>query len=194
MVGARPALPAWHWGVLALLILGGLVLLLLRGWAARRSYVAFTPSSDLVSPAGQALSPGDKIALRATGWFEVNGKAQHFAGLTAYWRTYANREHAVLAIQRHTRFFIGGSPEDAAGLWYIFIRPEAIEGITAGLLCDGVSTGPALRVIYPWQPPIAAGKRPRRPVSATVYLMFADGVAREQVWADLLADGSKKKA
>ncbi len=37
LLRGQPVLPAWHWVILALLLLGGLGLLILRGWAARRS-------------------------------------------------------------------------------------------------------------------------------------------------------------
>ena len=187
VVRGRPELPAWHWGVLALLILGGLALLALRGWAARRSYVVFEPESGSAPPAGRAMSPEDKAPVRATGRFEVNGRVSLFADLTAYWRSYASREHAVLAIQHQTRFLIGRSPEEDAGMWYLFIQPEAVEGITPGRLRYGGRTDPALRVVYRWQPPAAEGKRPPRPLDATAYLAFEDAAPRDVVWADLLA-------
>ena len=194
VVRGRPGLPAWHWGVLALLILGGLALLALRGWAARRSYVLFEPENGSAPPAGRAMSPEDKAPVRATGRFEVNGRVDLFADLTAYWRSYASREHAVLAIQHQTRFLIGRSPEEDAGMWYLFIQPEAVEEITPGRLHYGSRTNLAFRVVYRWQPPAVEGKRPPRPFNATAYLAFEDAAARERVWEDLEADGRGSQA
>jgi len=188
LIRGEPPLPVWHWLVLGLLILGGLSTSVLGGWAARRLYVVFEPQLASVAPPGQALQPEDKVAVRATGWFEVNGKICLCADLTAYWRTYASREHAVLAIQQRTRFLAAGSPEEEIGMWYMFICPEAIAGIAPGHLRYGVCESPALRIMYRWQPPAAEGKRPPRPFNATAYLAFEDATTREQVWADLLAD------
>ena len=188
LLRGQPALPAWHWLILALLILGGLGLLLLRGWAARRLYVTFEPQRQAVAPPGKALPAEDKVRLWATGHFEVEGKARILVDLTAYWRTYASREHAVLAIQRRTRFLLAHSPEEDVGMWYIFIRPDTVLGVTPGDLRFGARRSPALCVAYRHQPPAADGKRPPKPIVAALYLAFDDETTREQVWADLAAD------
>jgi hypothetical protein len=185
----QPVLPVWHWLILALVLLGGLALLILRGWAARRSYVVFAPEPALAPPAPLPLPPEVKVPLHATGRFDVEGRERLFADLTAYWRTYASREHAVLGIQHPSRFLLVGRsrPEDA-GMWYAFIPPAAIAEITAGELRYGRQTSPGLRVIYRRQPPAPEGKRPPKPVTATLYLAFEDEGARERVWEDLVAD------
>ena len=54
----QPVLPAWHWLILALLVLSGAAVVVLRGWAARRSYVVFLPEPGLASPPPTALAPG----------------------------------------------------------------------------------------------------------------------------------------
>ena len=103
LVRGRPALPPWHWVILALLLLGGLTLKGLGFWAARRSFVSFAPQPDLVAPAPAALPPEEKILLHATGIFEVQSKTRFSVNLLAYWRTYASREHAILAIEHPSR-------------------------------------------------------------------------------------------
>ena len=67
----QPALPAWHWLTLALLVLSGAAVVVLRGWAARRSYVVFFPGIRPDSPGPAACLPEDKIALRATGRLDI---------------------------------------------------------------------------------------------------------------------------
>ena len=185
----QPVLPAWHWLILALLLLSGAAVVALRGWAARRSYVVFRPEPGLAPPAPQPLLPEDKIPLRATGRFDVQSRERLFADLPAYWRTYASREHAVLAIQHPSRFLLlGHSRDEDAGMWYAFIPPAAIGEVTPGQLRYGRQVSPGLRVVYRRQPPARDGKRPPKAVVATIYLAFEDEAARVRVWADLAVD------
>lgn len=184
----RPALPAWHWLVLGALLAAGLGLPAFGGWAARRGYVLFRPEPAPVAPAACALAPEDKLLLRATGRFEVGGKARPFADLQAYWRTFGSREHAVMAFVQPSRFLLLGQlPEEYVGMWYIFFRPEDLLSIVPGRLAFGGAAGPGLRVDYRHTPPAVEGKRPPKPIEATLYLRFDDEAGREQVWADLLA-------
>jgi hypothetical protein len=176
---------------LLILLAGGW--LWLRGWAARRQHVLFLPQPE-PPPAGQALDPTDKILIRATGRFEVEGKSHFFVELLAYWRTFATREHAVMAIVHKSRFLgLMRWPEDELGMWYIFFRPEAIEAITPGRLTFGTAQRQALGVRYRSAPAETgiSGRKSRRPaksLSETTYLTFDDDAARRRVWADLLAD------
>jgi hypothetical protein len=186
----QPALPAWHWLILALLVLGGAAVVVLRGWAARRSYVVFLPEPELAFPAPAPLTPEDKIPLRATGRFDVQSRERLFADLPAYWRTYASGEHAVLAIQHPSRFLpLGRSRAEDAGMWYAFIPPATIREVMPGQLRYGRQVNPGLRAVYRRQPPARDGKRPPKTVVATIYLAFADEASRARVWADLAADG-----
>jgi len=187
----QPVLPPWHWVILALLLLGGLGLLILRGWAARRSYVIFEPQPGLTAPSAAPMSPEDKASVLATGAFEVHGRVRTFVGLQAYWRSYASREHAVMAIQHQTHFLLGRSPAEDVGMWYMFILPAAIAEIMPGQLHFGREVGPALRVGYRRQPPAIEGKRPTKAVNATAYVAFEDEAARGQVWADLVTDDGR---
>ncbi len=185
----RPGLPAWHWLVLALLALGGLALLILRGWAAQSRYVVFVPQSGRTAPAARPLTSEEKLPVWATGRFEVQTKTRVFADLQAYWRTYASREHTVLAIQHPGRFlWLGRTPDEDAGMWYIFLRPEVIQGIAAGQLTHGIKAAPALGITYRFTPPAIEGKRPPKPTTEMAYLAFEDEAGRNAVWADLLAD------
>ena len=53
----QPVLPAWHWLILALLLLSGAAVMALRGWAARRSYVVFLPEPGLALSGSAAAAP-----------------------------------------------------------------------------------------------------------------------------------------
>ena len=184
----QPVLAAWHWLILGLLVLSGAAVLVVRGWAGRRAYVVFLPELGLAPPSPAPLLPADKISLRATGWFEVQGRERFLADLTGYWRTYSSREHTVLAVQHPTRFFLGHSRLEDAGMWYAFIPSAAIVEITPGILHYGRRISPGLRVVYRRQPPAPEGKRPPKPVMATICLAFEDEAPRVRVWADLVAD------
>jgi hypothetical protein len=153
--------------------------------------VKFTPEPDAQPPAPAALLPDDKVQVRATGRFTVNGQAHDFADLLAYWRTFASREHAVMAIQHDNRWLLlGAMPEELVGMWYIFFAPEAVRDLTPGRLAFASEAGPALRVRYWRTEPSADEKKPPRLVEETAYLRFEDDEARRSVWADLLADNT----
>jgi hypothetical protein len=192
LLRGMPSEAAGRWVLLALLWLAGLGLLILRVWARRRSYVAFTPQSGLAPPPGAALPPSEKLLVRATGRFEVEGRPGFFAGLVAYWRTFASREHAVMAIAHESRFLrLGTRPAEEVGMWYVFFRPETIEAVTPGRLAFGSLVSPALRVAYRYsEPPPDDGRRRARPkaIRTVLYLACEDEDGRTRIWADLLAD------
>jgi hypothetical protein len=184
-----PPTPAWHWAVLAGIILAALGLAYVRYWAGRQMYVAFAADPSSAAPAPRPLEPTDKVALHATAVFEVEGKERLFADLLAYWRTFGSREHAVMAIMHRSRFLLLGSVgERDLGMWYVFFTPAMIAAITPGTVAFGAASRPALRVAYRFTPP-ATGRKPAPPVTRLVTLAFADEAGRAQVWADLLADG-----
>jgi hypothetical protein len=190
LLRGRPAFPFWHWLIVGLLIGVGGVLIALARWAAARSYVIFEPRADLPAPQGQAFDPEDKVLHRATGRFEVEGKSHRWTNLLAYWRTFATREHAVMAIVHHTRFaLLAHVPETDVGLWYIFFRPEDIQVITPGRLTFGAEARPALRVVYRIAPTARSGRgRLQERIVDTAHLAFDNEAALEKVWSDLLAD------
>jgi hypothetical protein len=194
ILAGRPPLALWHWLVLALLVLGGLAVIILARVAARHDFIAFTAQPDLPAPAAAPLDPQDKVQTCATGHFEVEGKVGLFAGLLAYWRTFATREHAVMAMVHRTRFLGLARTADAqVGMWYIFITPENIEEVSAGELQFGGQRRPALRITYRHTPPQAAARRFTArlrppPLHRAAYLAFEDDAARGRVWADVLAD------
>jgi hypothetical protein len=193
LLRGMPPAPAGHWALLALLGLSGLTLLILRAWAGRRSYVAFTPQPGLAAPVAAALAPADKVPVHATGRFEVEGRTAFFAGLTAYWRTFASREHAVMAIAHNSCFLgVASRPVEDVGMWYVFFRPEMVEAVTPGSLAFGSRASPALRIAYRYTHPPDDGKRRARskPVRTLLYLASEDDDARGRIWADLLVDGA----
>lgn len=187
LLRGMPALPLWHWLLGALLVLSGAGLLALHAWAARRSYVLFTPETGSHAPEPCALAPEDKIALRAAGRFEVEGRTAFLAGLQAYWRSFGTREHVVMAIRHPSRFLLlGRVPLEQVGMWYMFIPAEAVETISAGRLAFGTVAGPALRLVYRRIERGPDARKMPKPVRERVYLMFEEEPMRERVWADLL--------
>ena len=188
LLRGRPALPAWHWLALGLILFFALGLIVLHIWAGRAGYVAFTPKPDQAAPAPRELAPDDKEAHFATGRFEVAEKRGYLADLAAYWRSFGTREHTVMAVQHASRFLMGSLPADQIGMWYIFFRPEDIDEITSGVVAFGAVRRPGLRVIYRSLPPEGT-KKPKKPTREVVYLAFDTDAGRDRVWADLRADG-----
>ncbi len=183
-----PPRPAWHWALFLLIALAGLGLILLQRWAGRQMYISFTPDAQATPPAPRSLAPTDKVLLHATAQFEVEGKIRFFADLLAYWRTFASREHAVMAIVHRSRFLgLARVAERHLGMWYVFFTPEMIEAITPGVITFGARRRCGLCVAYRHAPATPDG-RIKAPATRLVYLGFDDETARAQVWADLLAD------
>ncbi len=170
-------------GTVALLVL--LLLLFLLEWAAgRAAYVRFVPSGDH-PPKPAPLDPREKIHLRASGHFGVEGKWKHFVNLEAYFRTFASREHALMAwVPPSKCLLVGRWPEKDFGLWYIFFRPEHMREITPCTLRVGGVEWHALEIRY-WEP--EEGKKKAQ--ESVAYLGFEDVESRDLVWADLLWDG-----
>jgi hypothetical protein len=176
------------WILLLLLIGAAVGVSCLRYWAQRRLYVAFEPQVK-PPPAPRRLDPTDKVAVRPTGQFEVEGKSAIFADLLAYWRTFASREHTIMAIVHRSRFLLlGHTAAHELGMWYVFFTPETIEGITPGALAFGRSQRLGLRVAYRCKPLLADARKPPGPVTRILYIGFDDEAGRQAVWADLLAD------
>lgn len=152
-------------------------------WAGRNAYVEFVTDGSLASflPGDQAkLHPQDKIEVRATGRFEVEGRSQFFAELQAYFRTFATREHAIMALVPRSRFLrVGQWPEHELGMWYIFFLPQQVISLEPGFLSFYGASRPALRVTY------RAQKGLER-----VYLSFASEEDRRRVWVDIAHDAA----
>jgi len=151
--------------------------------AGRASYLRFTPS-DAATPRPELLAPREKIHLRVSGHFGVEGKWKRFVNLEAYFRTFASREHALMAWVPPSRYLLVGRwPEKDFGLWYIFFRPEHIREITPGTLAVGGVEWHALMIRY-WEP--EEGKKKAQ--ESIAHLGFEDVESRDRVWADLLWD------
>lgn len=189
LLRGRPAAPLEHWAILLLILAVVAALTVLDSWASRRMYVIFSPQPAVPVPAPQPLNPQDKVAVSATGEFTVEEKTRLFADLPAYWRTFASREHAIMAIVHDSRFLLlGRLPEHDLGMWYIFFTPKMCETITPGALHYGSTHRPALRITYRHTPPATSQRKPPKPTTQILYLGFADMAAQQTVWADLLSD------
>ncbi len=183
LVGLLGALIA-RWGitfVAGLLLLG---LILYEAWARHVGYVEFVAqglADDGHVPVEKvALDPQDKIPIRATGRFEVEGRSQFFVELQAFFRTFATREHAVIAYVPRSRFLgISQWPSREVGMWYIFFLPRQVVGLAPGRLGFGREHRPALRILYQGEKRVEA-----------VYLSFDDEAARRRVWSDILWDAA----
>lgn len=191
-------------GVPGVIICAALLVLLLalRVWAGRHSYLAFRPGAGGLHPNPHPLplTANDKLAVRATGLFEVEGKEQAFTELQAYFRSFRTREHAVMAIVPPSRLLlIGQWPQADIGMWYIFFKNTELQGIAAGDSYFGRRPRPALRLaieqtLPPKNSPLEAwgivrSDKPKpRLRQQVIYLSFDSAEDRGRIWANLLSD------
>ncbi|MCS6845047.1 MAG: hypothetical protein NZ528_12115 [Caldilineales bacterium] len=193
-------LPGGPTGALVCLAAVGFLLLFDR-WASGRSYVLFRRRPLPIDPDGDhaMLSPADKVAVRATGIFEVGEKVQPFTDLEGYFRSFQTREHAVMAKVPPSRLLMAEWPREDYGMWYIFFKNKELRRIEAGDLYFGAHRRPALRLrveqTLPYKPsPLEAWgvppkERPKPKVrKQTVHLAFDSAEERNRVLANLLAD------
>jgi hypothetical protein len=217
--------PAQRWVVVILLLIallmaigllpggpiGGLAGLLLIGallagqrLAAGRQYVHFQVDGSAAQPSagGASLNPTDKLALRATGLFEVEGKVQRFTELPAWYRSFSTREHAIMAVVQPARRLAGliRWPEDELGMWYIFVKHDELRQVQPGVLRFGRSRRPALRLLVEqvlpeknavmdaWGLQWGKDKSKLATRQQTIYLSFDGEAERARVMGDLVVD------
>lgn len=179
-----------------------LALWLFQSWAGRRYYILFRqePPPARHTPGSPILDPMDKLLIRATGLFEVEGKEQTFSELQAYFRSFETREHAVMALAPPSSFLLlGGWPDHEIGMWYMFFKNQDLRRIDPGTLRFGARERPALRLQIEQEIPqetspldvwggYRSGKPRRKLRRSTIYLSFDTPEDRQRVLANLTAD------
>jgi hypothetical protein len=161
----------------ALIIVLCLALVLVTLLAKRQGFIVFRGRQLSSSPNPPELAPDEKVAIRATGLFEVRGEWRYFAEVIADFATMETREHIVMARMLDVRFLVG-APKDDAGWWYIFFKPHTIREIEVGQVHFGLRTHPAIKLEYEAQ----EGK------VEPVYLSFDDPLQMRRVLEDLHRD------
>jgi hypothetical protein len=217
--------PAQRWIVIVLLLAallmaigllpgglaGGLIAVLLtvallagQRLAQGRQYVHFRPDpAGRPASAATPISPAEKLAIHATGLFEVEGKARRFTELPAFYRSFSTREHALMAMVQPTHRLAGLArwPEEEIGMWYIFVKSNELRQVQPGVLSFGRARRPALRlqvgqvlpdknaVMDAWGLQWGKDKSKLATRQQTIYLSFDGETDRERVMGDLMADG-----
>ena len=145
--------------------------------AQRQGFIVFRRSElpPLSNP--PELATDEKIAVRATGLFEVRAERRYFVEATADFATMETREHIVMARMLDVRFLVG-APKDDAGWWYIFFKPHTISEIGVGEVHFGLRARPAIKLRYT----TSEGK------VEPVYLSFDDPLQMQRVLEDLRRD------
>ncbi|RLC79227.1 MAG: hypothetical protein DRI61_08385 [Chloroflexi bacterium] len=154
------------WLALAAIIVASTV------WAAREGYVTFKPG-EFVLPSEPPLQPDEKVFVRASGHFEVEGKEGYFVNLAAAFQTFETREHAVLAYVAPSPLW----PRHQVGMWYAFFKPEDIEQLRWGRLYFAGKTLPAIHITY------------RTPKAVRSLYLASDKIGRlVRIWEDVNRD------
>ncbi|MBE2234437.1 MAG: hypothetical protein IAE85_13175 [Anaerolinea sp.] len=188
-------------GLISLLL--AIALLAGQRLAAGRQYVHFRPE-PISQPmtAATPISPAGKLAIHATGLFEVEGKAQRFTELPAFYRSFSTREHAIMAVVQPARRLAGLArwPDEELGMWYIFVKHHELRQVQPGVLGFGRVRRPALRLLVEQMQPdknavldawgLQWGKDKSKLATRqqTLYLSFDGEAERARVLEDLLAD------
>lgn len=163
----------------ALIIVLCLALVSVTLLARRQGFIVFRRREFFLSPNPPELVPDEKVAIRATGLFEVRGERRYFVEVTADFATMETREHIVMARMLDSRFLVG-APRGDVGWWYIFFKPLMIRGIEVGQVHFGLRTRPAIKLRYR----TAEGK------VEPVYLSFDDPLQMQRVLEDLRRDAN----
>ena len=163
----------------ALIIVLCLALVSVTLLARRQGFIVFRRREFFLSPNPPELVPDEKVAIRATGLFEVRGERRYFVEVTADFATMETREHIVMARMLDSRFLVG-APRGDVGWWYIFFKPLMIRGIEVGEVHFGLRTRPAIKLRYR----TAEGK------VEPVYLSFDDPLQMQRVLEDLRRDAN----
>ena len=176
----------WFTAGVALLLIVGL-LAGYRYWQAK-DFVAFIPAGmPLITPA--TLPSSAKLPVWASGYFGVENKHQHFTWLQGFYRTFPSREHAIICLSQSTSFLgVGRLPENLAGMWYSFFKPEAVLEIGWGEICFGTECLPGLAVTHTVRIPRRNWLQPEKDAPKTTYLAFSERDDALTVLADLLYD------
>ncbi len=188
-------LPGRWWGVGGVL-LAWLAFRLALYQLRRHNFVTFSEEACPVLPLAQSLTLSlaaptakEKIPVFTTGYFAVEKRAQRFTWLPGYYRTFATREHALIA-QVAERSWLGviSWPELEHGLWYIFFKPESISQVRWGNLHFGRLKRPAIAITCQLTLPTRNRKRPEIIRTETIYIVCQQVQDSQRILADLLHD------
>jgi hypothetical protein len=167
----------------ALIIVFCLVIVLVSVLAKRQGFIVFRRSGRALSSSldRPELALDEKVAVRATGLFEVRDERRYLVEVTADFATMETREHIVMGRILDSRFLVG-APKDDAGWWYIFFKPFMIREIEVGQVHFGLRSRPAIKLGY----------RTEEGKVEPVYLSFDDPFQMQRVLEDLRRDAQVK--
>jgi hypothetical protein len=152
-------------------------------WAGSKGYIHFRASVDAEAlvrhaPPGPPFYPEERVPVRASGLFTVEGRDQAYVDLDADYESVDSREHIILARVHPSRFLLLGTwPDYELGWWYIFFQPAILRQIRAGHLHFGRRPRLALKILY------MADEETRQ----VIYLASEVPLLR-RIWGDLMRD------
>jgi hypothetical protein len=152
-------------------------------WAGWKGYIHFRASVDAEAllrhaPSGPPLCPEERVPVRATGLFTVEGRGQAYVDLDADYESVDSREHIILARVHPSRLLLLGAwPGYELGWWYIFVQPAMVREIRAGHLHFGSQPRLALKILY----------MPDEETRQAIYLA-SEATLLHRIWEDLMED------
>lgn len=145
------------------------------------------------------LGSHEKIAIHATGRFEVANKAERFTWLPGFYRTFATHEHAVMCLVEPGQFDrvafwarIGYWAPDTEGMWYMFLTADLVDQIRMGFLDFGHTPQPSVAIDYTLTLPprnrLAKLFKGKQIITETLYLACESQEDCARIFADLQVD------
>ena len=165
----------------ALIIVLFLILVLVSLLTKRQGFIVFRQQGETPSLSVARLASDEKVAVRASGLFEVRGERRYFVEVTADFATMETREHIVMGRMLNSRFLVG-APKGDVGWWYIFFKPLMIREIEVGEVHFGLRARPAIKLEY------KTGEGDVEPV----YLSFDEALQMQRVLEDMRRDAKTK--
>jgi len=176
----------WLAAGLALLLIVGLIAGY-RYWRAK-DFVEFLPAeTPLITPA--TLPSAAKVSVRASGYFSVENRHGYFTWMEGFFRTFPNREHAVICLNKPTSFlYFGQSPENQNGMWYSFFKPESVQDIRWGEIRFGDESLTGIVLTHTVRIPRRNWFQPEKDARKLTYLACPEREDALMILADLLYD------
>ena len=159
----------------------------------RKSYVVFE-----AAPHPQATEPfaaESRTPVYVTGLLSVEGKCRRFTFLPAYYRTFATREHAILALVRTRGLWgLASLPEDEPGMWYAFVTPDQIRSVTSGKIRFDGQIFDAVALSYSLTAPAKHRFQREKTTTETLYIAATNAQDAARLCSDLVFDALSETA
>jgi hypothetical protein len=115
-------------------------------WAHQHHYIVFHEQPAPPTSGAPDLHAEEKLFMRGSGIFEVNGMARYLVEVPVVFWTTQLADHILAAKVRALNVLGVGVPSEERGWWYVFVEPKMVAEVTPGYLYFGFGLRPAVRI------------------------------------------------